>query len=65
MPEYDNTNRGALFTQNKRTKETQPHYKGVLNVEGKDYEIVGWVRKAKSPPHDVFISLSVRPQNAN
>ena len=63
--EYDDTNRGVLFTQNKRTKETQPHYKGKLNVGGKDYEIAGWVRKS-SKTGEPFISLSISlPRDAH
>jgi len=39
MSNYDNTNKGALFTNDQKGNEKAPNYKGKLNVNGKDYEI--------------------------
>ena len=37
MAEYDNTNSGAFFVNDRKQKETHPDYNGKINVEGKDY----------------------------
>jgi len=54
--EYDNTNSGALF-KNQKKSEKQPDLKGKLNVAGKDWEIAGWRRTSKNGAE--FISLKV------
>lgn len=57
MTEYDNTNRGALFKNTRREKDTHPEYNGSINVDGHDYWISGWVKDGKSGK---FFSLSVK-----
>lgn len=59
MAEYDNTNRGALFKNEKKTQETHPEYTGAINVNGTDYWLSGWIKEGKSGK---FFSLSVRPK---
>ena len=56
MSNYDNTNKGALFTNDQKGNEKAPNYKGKLNVNGKEYEIAGWVRQGKSGS---FLSLTI------
>jgi len=36
-------NKGYLYP-NERQNDRQPHYRGKLNVEGKEYNISAWVR---------------------
>lgn len=55
---YDNTNRGILFTNNRKQKSSQPDFTGKLNVNGEDFEISGWNKQGKSGS---FVSLSVKP----
>jgi len=57
MTEYDNTNRGALFKNTRREKESHPEYNGSINVDGHDYWISGWVKDGRSGK---FFSLSVK-----
>ena len=45
---YDNTNTGAIFKNDKKSKETQPDYTGKLNVEGKDFSISCWKKESKA-----------------
>ena len=52
--EYDNTNRGVLFT-NKKKNEKQPDFTGQINIEGKEWEISGW--KKTSAKGTEFTSL--------
>lgn len=55
MSQYDNTNSGVFF-KNEKKSEKAPDYKGKLNVNGKEFEIAGWVREGKNGK---FISLKV------
>ena len=56
MPEYDNTNLGALWNHEKKS-EKQPDFKGKLNVDGKDWEIAAWNRTSQAGKQ--FLSLKV------
>lgn len=52
--EYDNTNRGALFKNDRKEKENDPDYTGVGNLNGVECFINAWIvpkeeRSAKSP----------------
>lgn len=57
MTEYDNTNRGALFVNDRKAKDTHPDRTGTLNVDGVDYFIDGWLKKGAKGQ---FLSLSVK-----
>jgi len=58
MPEYDNTNRGALFANDRKEKDTHPDRTGSINVEGVDYFIDGWLKESQGGKK--FLSLSVK-----
>ena len=57
---YDNTNRGALFKNNKQGNEKRPDYTGSLNVGGVDYQLSAWIKASKAG--DKYMSLSVQPK---
>ena len=59
--QYDNTNRGALFINNRRTTDKHPNMTGSINVDGREYWISGWT-KFKSSSGEKFLSLSVTPK---
>jgi hypothetical protein len=59
MPDYDNTNRGALF-KGKKQEENHADYEGSINVDGVDYWINGWMKKSKEGVG--YMSLSVKPK---
>lgn len=40
--EYDNTNRGASFINDRKEKPTQPDLTGKINIEGVEYRISTW-----------------------
>ena len=57
MSNYDNTNSGVLFQNDKKGNEKAPDYKGKLNVNGKDYELAGWLRDGKTGK---FLSVKIQ-----
>lgn len=62
MPEYDNTNRGVLFKNDKKEKDIQPDLKGSINVNGVDYWLSGWTRRNEDGSFKLT-SLSVQEKN--
>jgi hypothetical protein len=61
MSNYDNTNSGVLFKNDKKGNEKAPDYKGKVNVNGKDLEIAGWIREGKTGQ---FLSIKVSEPRA-
>lgn len=59
MTQYDNTNRGTLFTNDRKTTDKHPDLKGSINVEGKEFWVSGWFKTGKSGG---FTSLSLTPK---
>lgn len=46
--QYDNTNRGVLFKNNRKEKDSQPDYTGTGNWQGQDFQISAWVNEGKN-----------------
>lgn len=61
MSDYDNTNTGVLFKNDKKEKESHPDYRGSVNVGGAEYWLSSWI---KSGAKGKFMSLSVTPKDA-
>ena len=59
MSDYDNNNRGAIWKNDKKIKDTQPDFTGSILVDNKDYFISGWKRKADASPKSPALSLAV------
>jgi hypothetical protein len=56
MEKRDNS--GALFTNDKREKETHPHYQGKATIGGVNYYVSAWVKDGQKGK---FQSLSFKP----
>jgi uncharacterized protein (DUF736 family) len=62
MSEYDNTDRGALFRNDKKEADNHPDYKGSINVGGTDYWLSAWLKTSNAGAK--YMSLSVKPKDA-
>jgi hypothetical protein len=62
MTQYDNTNRGSLFKNDRKTADTHADYTGSINVNGQEFWLNAWLKESKSGGK--FFSLSVRPKEA-
>jgi len=58
MTQYDNTNRGALFRNDRKESETHADYRGSVNVDGHDYWLSAWLKTDKNGQK--YFSLSVK-----
>lgn len=61
--EYDNTNRGSLFKNDRKDDAKFPDYKGSVNVEGVEYWLSAWIKLSKDGQK--FMSLSIKNKNAD
>ena len=59
MSNYDNTNRGVLFKNDRKEKDTHPNMKGSINVEGVEYWVSAWTKEGSNGK---YMSLSVTPK---
>ena len=56
--QYDNTDRGALFKNDRKESDSHPDYKGQLNVGGVEFWLSAWLKTSQSGAK--FMSLSVK-----
>ena len=59
--EYDNTNKGALFTAKEKKSDKSPDSTGQINVEGREYWISAWRKKDRNGQG--YLSLAVQPKD--
>jgi len=62
--EYDNTNRGSIWKNEKKTTDRHPDFTGSLNVEGVDFWVSAWKRKPDASPNAPALSFSVKKKDA-
>ncbi len=59
--EYDNTNRGSLFKNDKKEQDSHADYNGSINIEGTEFWLNAWLKESKKDGKKYF-SLSVKPK---
>lgn len=59
---FDNTNRGSIWKNDKKEKDTHPDFTGSLNVGGVEYWVSAWKRKEGAPAKAPALSFSVKPK---
>lgn len=59
--QYDDTNRGVLFKNDRKEQPNQPDYKGNINVAGVEMWLSAWIKEGQNGK---FMSLSVTPKEA-
>jgi hypothetical protein len=57
--EYDNTNRGVLFENDRKETENQPDYTGSLDVDGEEFRLAAWIRESQQGQE--YMSLAITP----
>lgn len=57
MSEYDNSNTGVLFKNDKKGNDRAPDYKGKINVDGVEKQLAAWIKTSQKGTK--FMSLSV------
>jgi len=57
MSDYDDSNRGVLFKNNKKETENHPDLSGTININGVDHWLNAWSKVSKNGNR--FISLSI------
>lgn len=60
MSQYDNTNSGVLFKNDRKESEKHPDYTGKINVNGEEFWLSAWI---KTGQRGKFMSLSVKPKD--
>lgn len=60
MTEYDNTNRGVLFRNGRKERDTHPGYNGSINIDGREYWLNAWLKEGQKGK---FFSLAVKPKD--
>jgi hypothetical protein len=60
MDNNQRDNSGVLFKNDKREKESHPHYKGNIRVGNQEYWLSAWIKEGKTGK---FMGLAVSPKD--
>lgn len=63
--EYDHTNSGVLYRNDRKERDSHPDFTGFLNVGGVEYWVSAWVKEGRAGSKFAgrkFFSLAVKPK---
>lgn len=63
MADFDNTNRGSIWKNDKKTTDNHPDFTGSLNVGGVEYWVSAWKRKEGAAAKAPALSFSIKPKD--
>ena len=63
MSQYDNTNRGQVWVNDKKDSERHPDLKGSINVDGKEFWLSAWKKKPDANPKAPVLSFSIQAKD--
>jgi hypothetical protein len=59
MSDYDNTNKGAIWPNDKKITENHPDFTGSLNVNGQEFNVSAWKRKEGANPKSPSLRFAI------
>ena len=59
---YDNTNRGSIWKNDRKEKDTQPDFTGTANIDGREYWVSAWKRRPDGKPGSPALTFSFKPK---
>lgn len=60
---YSNTNCGQIWSNDRKKNDTQPDFKGSVNVKGEEFLISAWKQEGDVKLDKLRLSFSVQPRN--
>lgn len=60
MSQYDNTNRGSIWRNERKEKDTHPDFTGTINVDGVEYFCDAWKRRPDASERAPALTFSVK-----
>ena len=65
MTDYDETNRGAIWKNDRKDTDKHPDFKGHLNVNGVEYWVSAWKRDPSGNPKAPALRFSIQPKEGS
>lgn len=62
MTEQSKENRGAIWKNTKKERDTHPDFTGELDVGGRKYWVSAWKRREDASPKAPALSFSIKPK---
>jgi hypothetical protein len=63
MADYDNNNRGSIWKNDKKEKDTHPDFTGSLNVNGQEFWVSAWKRRPDQSEKAPALSFSIKAKD--
>lgn len=64
MSNYDNTNTGGIWGNDKKDTDRHPDFRGQANIEGVEYWVAAWKRGPNDNPKSPALRFAFTPKDA-